>query len=418
LTDPEKNLYHTNDLVERHPQKPNLIKIVGRKDDQVRFPLSSLSPRADCSQIMLSSGEKTNPGPLEGFIRASPLVKSCIYFGRSRFQNGVLVEPQPGKQVDVKNGEELAAFRNAIWPYVEQANAFAPSHSRIFKGKQEVSEWRRSHVRTEMILVASSDKPLFYTTKGSVARPRTLELYQDEIEKLYDTVESSSSNALPPPKNWEKDTVQAWVLDTVTSVMRPQGGEVKPDQDLFLQGCDSLQATFIRNHLAAGLRQGQLSKIKLPADVVYKHPSVQALGIYLFEASSGSATAQDPANASKAAEDMVNKYTASFASHTGTATKPQDEAVLLTGSTGNLGCYLLAYLLQSQSAKTVYALNRPAKTALLDRQREAFEDRGLDVSLLSSSKLKLLEADLTRPDFGLPKEILGEVRLILALSLG
>jgi hypothetical protein len=61
-----------------------------------------------------------------------------VYFGRARFQNGVLVEPQAGAYVDPANEEELSAFRNKIWPYVEEANAFAPSHSRVFKGGTSV----------------------------------------------------------------------------------------------------------------------------------------------------------------------------------------------------------------------------------------------------------------------------------------
>lgn len=40
--------YATSDLLVPHPTKPGLWKIYGRKDDQ----------------IMLSTGEKTNPGPL------------------------------------------------------------------------------------------------------------------------------------------------------------------------------------------------------------------------------------------------------------------------------------------------------------------------------------------------------------------
>ena len=43
-----RNAYATSDLLVPHPTKSGLWKIYGRKDDQ----------------IMLSTGEKTNPGPL------------------------------------------------------------------------------------------------------------------------------------------------------------------------------------------------------------------------------------------------------------------------------------------------------------------------------------------------------------------
>jgi acyl-coenzyme A synthetase/AMP-(fatty) acid ligase len=42
LTDKEQDLYHTNDLVEKHPTKPGLIRIVGRKDDQIMLSTGQL----------------------------------------------------------------------------------------------------------------------------------------------------------------------------------------------------------------------------------------------------------------------------------------------------------------------------------------------------------------------------------------
>ena len=46
-----KNGYATSDLLVPHPTKPGFWKVVGRTDDQ----------------IMHSTGEKTNPGPLGTF---------------------------------------------------------------------------------------------------------------------------------------------------------------------------------------------------------------------------------------------------------------------------------------------------------------------------------------------------------------
>lgn len=54
-------------------------------------------------------------------------------FGREQFQTGIIIEPIPEKVFDPKDLEKLAAFRNEVWPSVEEANSFAPQHSRIFK---------------------------------------------------------------------------------------------------------------------------------------------------------------------------------------------------------------------------------------------------------------------------------------------
>ncbi|EJT96911.1 acetyl-CoA synthetase-like protein, partial [Dacryopinax primogenitus] len=111
----EPGAFDTNDLLEPHPTKPGYWKIIGRADDQ----------------IMMSNGEKTNLGPIENIINSNIYVRAAVMFGRARTQVGLIVEPV--ETVSIKTEEDLANFRNLIWPDIEKANAFAPQHSRIFK---------------------------------------------------------------------------------------------------------------------------------------------------------------------------------------------------------------------------------------------------------------------------------------------
>ena len=60
-----------------------------------------------------------------------PHILACLMFGRGRFQNGVLIQPKV--PFDPREPGALEAFRNKIWPSIEKMNAFAPSHSRLFK---------------------------------------------------------------------------------------------------------------------------------------------------------------------------------------------------------------------------------------------------------------------------------------------
>jgi hypothetical protein len=124
--------YATSDLLVPHPTKPGLWKIYGRKDDQ----------------IMLSTGEKTNPGPLgivalirsqycvclyhflEGILAQDPHILSAVMFGRGRFQNGVLIDPKPQFAFDPKNEAELENFRTSIWQVSVSIVAFG-SHYEI-----------------------------------------------------------------------------------------------------------------------------------------------------------------------------------------------------------------------------------------------------------------------------------------------
>jgi nucleoside-diphosphate-sugar epimerase len=232
-----------------------------------------------------------------------------------------------------------------------------------------------------------------------------------EIEKLYDTVQASATNSAPLPKTWQLQDVQPYVLQTVLGVMRPNGGALNDTQDLFLQGCDSLQSTFIRNRLAAGLRQAQFAGVKVPADLVYKAPSIKALSEFLSTAVTlGVAATEDPQVAGKAVEEMVAKYAIAFPAHRGEDGPPRHGSVIITGTTGNLGCYLLHSFASSSEVGRVYALNRAAKIDLQSRQRDALVDRGIDASFLDSEKVELVEADLAQSGMGISQELLSEVR--------
>jgi hypothetical protein len=93
---------------------------------------------------------------------------------------------------------------------------------------------------------------------------------------------------------------------------------------------------------------------------------------------------------------------------------PDKQVVLVTGTTGNLGAHLLAGLLQHDAVAKVYALNRPARESnalsILDRHKNQFADKELDVGLLASEKLTFIEADAASPRLGLPEATYFEVR--------
>jgi long-subunit acyl-CoA synthetase (AMP-forming) len=119
--------------------------------------------------IILANGEKIVPGPTEGTLLAYPSVRGVVMFGRERSQAGLLVEPAEHRAFDPTNETALVAFRNEIWPAVEEANRTAPAFGRVFK---------------EMILVTKPEKPLPRVGKGSVSRKGALLCYDEEIHAL------------------------------------------------------------------------------------------------------------------------------------------------------------------------------------------------------------------------------------------
>lgn len=115
---------------------------------------------------------------------------------------------------------------------------------------------------------------------------------------------------------------------------------------------------------------------------------------------------------------MAAKYSTDFPIHIGetvihgsTASRLGRDVVLVTGTTGSLGCHLLETLVSAQDVGRIYALNRAAKDNMPLRERQALGliERGIDTKILDSSKVVLLEGDLTKPDWGLHTETFLEV---------
>ena len=149
---------------------------------------------------------------------------------------------------------------------------------------------------------------------------------------------------------------------------------------------------------------------KITQNVVFSHPTIKQLAAHLAELVSGDETG--PASATTAIEEMIEKYSFGLSDVHKSADTPGAPIVLLTGSTGSLGSYLLQDLLRDQRVERVYAYNRPARGAVTiqDRQKEAFLDKGLELRLLESDKLVYLEGDSALPRVGLSGDVYKQVR--------
>ncbi|KIJ59318.1 hypothetical protein HYDPIDRAFT_118655 [Hydnomerulius pinastri MD-312] len=391
---PDVKGYATADVWAKHPTK-EMWRIVGRKDDV----------------IVLASGEKTVPAPMEGVVGASPLVQGVVMFGRERNQVGILIEPRPEYAIDATDDKAIAELRNQIWPLVEEANKSAPAFSRIFK---------------EMILITSSDKPMARAGKGTVQKKATLKDYEAEIDTLYNAVEASSQspNGLAGPSAWSGEELEEWLTEHASAIS--SGREIDPDDDLFAQGFDSLSVTYIRNQLLGALRKSEEANVRsaasrIPQNLIFESPTIKLLAarISSLVTQDGSDQPEDfMRQHTTAINAMIERYSVGLkGSDNGVNIEGQigDEAapatVLLTGSTGGLGSFLLAQLLESTNVERVYALNRPSSTtSIQQRQRSAFLDKGLPLDLLESNKLTYVEAEASQANCGLPPSLYEKIR--------
>ncbi|KAH9934343.1 uncharacterized protein B0H18DRAFT_870080 [Fomitopsis serialis] len=381
--------YATSDLLVPHPTKHGYWKVYGRTDDQ----------------IIHSTGEKTNPVPLENMLNQNPHVLASVMFGRGRFQAGVLVDPRPEYRFDPANETRLAEFRNMIWPAVARMNACAPQHSRLFK--------EASMTRLSMIIVAKPGKPFTYTAKSTARRRAIIDDYADDIDTLYDNLEKTTQSGIPPPSHWDVLTTLEFVRAVVNEVLVHN---VEDNDDIFQYGCDSLQATHIRNVLLRALRDSELPDTRTSiGNLVYDHPTISRLASFLLGLATGSTGT--PRSLDERVDKMVamaTKYCQGIPGHGPTASATRlENVILVTGTTGSLGSFLLSRLVDDPSVVRIYALNRPSRDGeeLLSRQKAALSSRGLVIAILESTKVLLLEADVSVVGFALPEQVYSEMQI-------
>ncbi|KAF8968163.1 hypothetical protein BDZ97DRAFT_1655638 [Flammula alnicola] len=376
--------YATSDLMSPHPTKPGYWRIYGRTDDQ----------------IMHNTGEKTNPGPLENMLNQDPHIQSSVMFGRGHYQAGVIIDPKPTFKFDPADDVKLADFRNKVWPTIQKMNNFAPQHSRLFK---------------EMIIVANPQKPFQYTAKSTARRQAIINQYDHEIEAVYAAIEATTQTTIPIPSKWDIVEITNFVGEVVNNVLVHK---VADDDDIFQHGCDSLQATWIRNTLARALRDSIEFDTRKSADnFVYEHPTIKSLSTFLVAHILGIKSDKTSAIVKEATmKDMVGKYSKDFPVHRPSASPSLDSptTVLLTGTTGGLGCFILASLLSDPNLKRIYCLNRPSRDGqanLVERQRAALIDKEISNSeIFESGRVVLLEGRLEEKGWGLDDAVYKEIR--------
>lgn len=266
-----------------------------------------------------------------------------------------------------------------------------------------------------MVLVSIPAKPFEFTAKGTPRRHIIIDAYANEIDVAYGRLEEASEEDIPLPDLTSEVDCLSFVRTVVAKVMRRTPAD---DDDIFQNGCDrcgpvscchsshekidcisSLQATWIRNSLLRSLSTVDNVTIKsVPVNFVYLHPSIRRLAKYLTNLTnhSSDSEAQRTEDTISEMEAMVEKYSQEYPTHNPSPEYGHGEAVLLTGSTGALGSYILELLLLDDSVRKVYALNRKESSfsrTVKDRQKVAFVERGLNINLLESQKLIFVEGD-------------------------
>ena len=188
-----------------------------------------------------------------------------------------------------------------------------------------------------------------------------------------------------------------------------------------------MSATFLRNRIISTLQNSTNTDVSNAAkninqNFVFANPSIAQLATRiegLVSGSSASGQAATAAGAAAAVEAMIDRYSVGLEGPVASASSIESNfVVLLTGSTGGLGSFLLESLLKEPRVKKVYAFNRPGRNCVTiqARQRAAFADKGFDVDLLTSPKLAYVEGDTAHPQLDLSSTLYTEVRICLLIA--
>ncbi|KAJ6492315.1 hypothetical protein C8R45DRAFT_825292 [Mycena sanguinolenta] len=203
-----------------------------------------------------------------------------------------------------------------------------------------------------------------------------------------------------------------WVIRTALNVDKER---FDPDVPLTSYGLDSLSAGRLSFSIRSLIKVTQLQLLggNSLADLIRKYGNTNDEA----DAPVTTASAEIGMGASEEhvqMEALVAQYTALLDS-LDIIPIPDDSlpaadnmVVLLTGTTGALGCHLLVDLLANDNVKQVYAFNRVGKSgkSLADRQRDALLKQGIVVeAVLGHAKLMLLEGELAEEAFGLGAEM-------------
>lgn len=370
-TFPDAQEYSTKDLYRRHPTLPNHWLYQGRADDVIVF----------------SNGEKLNPVTIESTIMGHPDVKGALVVGSNKFQPALLIEPQkmPGTE------KEINEFIDNIWPLVVQANNETVAHGQIGR---------------KFIAISKPDKTFLRAGKGTVQRAGTVKLYKDEIDDIYDKAgQASVSEAVKLDLSSEEG-----LTNSVAGLFKANAQDVSldPDTDFFQAGIDSMQVINASRLLRASLEAAgfDVSAGDVATRVIYGNPTPRKLAGYLYSlvkrGSRGQEVEDDAQHEISAMKAQLDKYTRHLPIADITEKLPpadDGQVIMLTGSTGALGSYLLDFMCSSVAVKRIICLNRAEDG--LGRQREVTTSRGLKTDF---DKVEFLHANLGQSCLGVGNE--------------
>lgn len=390
-TFPDIQEYSMNDLYSKHPDpaKGFLYKWTSRADDVV----------------VLSNGENLAPALMEASLKSSTAVKGAMVVGHGKFEPAALVDLGHSPPEDVCDRRKVL---KELETGINEANKHAPAHGQL---------------DLHHVLFADEDRPLRYLGQGKIQRHQTYQQYEEDIEKVYQAADDgqlglTEGDAGDSPRIdfTRQSSIKEWLRKFIAddAGIHDLGG----DDTFFEAGMDSLRVIRIVRELKRQVKLAddtQLTPQSLSPAVVYSHPSLNELSDHLSKkaksAPQGLNSGYQSADSDETGrrfklrdmESLLDKYVQTLPVDNQRRQLPvtQGTTVLLTGSTGSLGSYLLNELSNDSKVQHIICLDRTSSAA--ERHRETAPKRGL--TPLDPERVEFFKANLADPQLGLENEV-------------
>jgi nucleoside-diphosphate-sugar epimerase/aryl carrier-like protein len=231
-------------------------------------------------------------------------------------------------------------------------------------------------------------------------RRAAIKLYEQELNAVYERDENPSTpEARASVGPWDESSLQQSVLDIVQHIHGLEGAT--PSTNLLDLGLDSLQVmTITRRTKVLLAKLGKLS-VQFTNRTVYANPSVDKLVAALLGTDHlPNGTTQISESLPQKLQRLYEHYTAELPLSARLPVPAPDigKTVLLTGSTGSLGSYILETLLHDPRIRNIYCLNRSRDSH--ERQLGSHRSKGLSTAF-PPNRVRFLECDLSAPYFKL-----------------
>jgi hypothetical protein len=365
--------------------------------------------------VVMSNGHKMDPTEMENQVANAPNIKGVLVAGSHRFRLCMLVELTEPPEDESQAYEEICQF-------VKKANKNAPKFGQVPR---------------ELLLITKPEKPFLRAAKGTIQRRLTISQYETEIDELYNSVEKGLLvSGLLPITSTRADDLVAFLIDLHTQTLDlPENHTLGADDELLGLGIDSLVTHILLARLKASLRQHGVADNrleKITPKLWYTLPTIRQMGSSLSTILSTKSndikiTSNDVEEG--VVEKLLDKYIEKVKSFERKPTSnPEDHGthtILLTGSTGSLGSYILKTLLTNPSIDVI-CLNR--SSAVTARSKYLASLRQVDglapeaaaylaTSYEQQGRLTFLQAKIQDPKLGLSNEqyakLLGETTAII-----